>query len=175
MRLQYVGFYISNKIDYRRCDNLEGIDSNLIIIDILGSSTTRIINVYRSFNPQNGISQREKFKYQLSIIKEAFTKGTIILGDFNLDYFKKHSVNYTSSRMFEDFEEKLSDLDLIQLVRCNTWSRIVNNIFRESLLDHIYVNDPTICSDVTTLKPCFGDHKLVMIELLIINFLLSHL
>ena len=47
MRLQYVGFYISNKIDYRRCDNLEGIDSNLIIIDILGNSTTRIINVYR--------------------------------------------------------------------------------------------------------------------------------
>ena len=104
-RMSLVGFYISNKIDYRRCDNLEGIDSNLIIIDILGSSTTRIINVYRSFNPQNGISQREKFKYQLSIIKEAFTKGTIILGDFNLDYFKKHSVNYTSSRMFEDFEE----------------------------------------------------------------------
>ena len=121
--------------------------------------------MYRSFNPQNGISQREKFKYQLSIIKEAFTKGTIILGDFNLDYFKKHSVNYTSSRMFEDFEEKLSDLDLIQLVRCNTWSRIVNNIFRESLLDHIYVNDPTICNDVTTLKPCFGDHMLVMVEL----------
>ena len=49
-RMSRVGFYISNKIDYRRCDNLEGIDSNLIIIDILGSSTTRIINVYRSFN-----------------------------------------------------------------------------------------------------------------------------
>ena len=68
---------------------------------------------------------------------------------------------YFSSSEFD----KLSDLDLIQLVECNTWSRIVNNILRESLLDHIYVNDPTICNDVTTLKPCFGDHMLVMVEL----------
>ena len=74
-------------------------------------------------------------------------------------------VNYASSSLFEDFEEKLSDLNLIQLVQCNTWSRIVNNSFRESLLDHIYVTDPTICNNLTTLKPCFGDHLLVMVEL----------
>ena len=63
--------------------SLEGVDSNLIIIDIKGSNPSRIINVYKSFNPQNGQSQREKFKYQLSLIKEVFIKGTILLGDFN--------------------------------------------------------------------------------------------
>ena len=43
----------------------------------------------KSFNPQNGVSQRGKFKHQLSLIKESFTNKTILLGDFNLNYFKK--------------------------------------------------------------------------------------
>ena len=94
----------------------KGVDSNLIIIGIEGTCPTRIVNEYRSFNPQNGQSQREKFKYQLSLIREAFVKGTILLGDFNLDYLKKHCVNYSSGSLFKDFEEILCDLDLIQLV-----------------------------------------------------------
>ena len=83
-----VGFYISNEINYKRQSTLEGEDSNLIIIDIGSINQTRIINVYRSFNPQNGQSQTEKFKYQLRLIRKAFTKGTIVIGDFNLDYLK---------------------------------------------------------------------------------------
>ena len=67
--------------------------------------------------------------------------------------------------MFEDFEEELSDLNLIQLVQCSTWSRIVYDCFRDSLLDHIYVTDPKICNVLWTVKPCFGDHLLVSIEL----------
>ena len=163
--LSRVGFYISNEINYKRQASMEGEDSNLIIIDILGSNTTRIINVYRSFNPQNGISPREKFKYQLNLIREAYVKGTILLGDFNLDYLKKDCVNYSKASLFEDLEEKLSDLNLIQVVQCATWSRIINNIFKESLLDHIYVTDPTVCNNVTTVKPYFGDHLLVIVEL----------
>ena len=142
--------------------SLEGVDSNLIIIDIEGKSPTRIINVYRSFNPQNGQSQRNKFKYQLSLIREAFVKGTILLGDFNIDYQKKHCVNYSSGSLFEDFEEILSHLNLIQIVECATWSQIVNNCFVESLLDHIYVTDPTISRSITTVKQCFGDHLLIL-------------
>ena len=87
--LSRVGCYISNKLNYKRNLALEGVDSNLIIIDIEGTNPTRIINLYRSFNPQNGVSQRGKFKHQLSLIKESFTNKTILLGDFNLNYFKK--------------------------------------------------------------------------------------
>ena len=58
------------KLKLRRSD-LEGTDSNLIIIDIEGSLNTRLINVYRAFAPQNGVSQRDKFKYQLSLINTA--------------------------------------------------------------------------------------------------------
>ena len=58
-RQSRVAFYILNDINYTRHSSLEGVDSNLIIIDIEGKSPTRIINVYRSFNPQNGQSQRD--------------------------------------------------------------------------------------------------------------------
>ena len=45
------GIYLSNALEYRRMKNLEGTDSNLIIVDIVSSSTVkRIINVYRTFN-----------------------------------------------------------------------------------------------------------------------------
>ena len=89
-----VGFYVSNEVNSKRQSQLEGVDSKLIIIDIQDNNPTRIINVCRSFNPQNGQSQREKFKYQLSLIKNAYCKGAIILGDFNLDFLKKNCTNH---------------------------------------------------------------------------------
>ena len=56
-----VGFYVSKSVSYVRRYDLEGLDSNLIIIDLEGTLNIRLVNVYRSFAPQNGILQREKF------------------------------------------------------------------------------------------------------------------
>ena len=40
-----VGFYIAKSVCYVRRHDLEGTDSNLIVIDIEGSLNTRLINV----------------------------------------------------------------------------------------------------------------------------------
>ena len=40
-----VGIFISRRIDYMRKMKLEGEDSNLIIIDLMGTSKCRIINI----------------------------------------------------------------------------------------------------------------------------------
>ena len=103
-----VGFYVSKSVSYvRRCD-LEGSDSKLIVIDLEGTLNTRLINVYRSFAPQNGISQRDKFKYQLTLIKNAICNmNCILLGDFNLNYTRRHDVNYSHAKYFEDFDDVL--------------------------------------------------------------------
>ena len=63
-----VGFYFARNVNYVRKFDLEGTDSNMIIIDIEGPLNTWLINVYCSFAPQNSVSQREKFKYQLSLL-----------------------------------------------------------------------------------------------------------
>ena len=55
-----VGTYIKNSIKYERCTELEGVNKHLVIVDVLNGKKPkkRIINIYRSFNPQ-GTSQRE--------------------------------------------------------------------------------------------------------------------
>ena len=139
-----VGFYVSKKIRYVRRFDLEGLDSNLIIIDLEGTLNTRLINIYRSFAPQNGVSQHEKFKYQLSLINYAISNmSSTLLGDFNLNFAKKNDINYSHVKYFDDFDDVLSDKNLIQVVEFPTWSRIVNNVLIESIIDHVYLKDPT--------------------------------
>ena len=41
-----VGFYIARNVNYVRKFDLEGMDSNMIIIDIEGSLNTRLINFF---------------------------------------------------------------------------------------------------------------------------------
>ena len=80
-----MGIYVKSNIETIRRSELEGINSNLVIIDIRGEQNFRLINVYRCFNPTNGMCAKQFFIYQLGLIKAAFIKNTILLGDFNID------------------------------------------------------------------------------------------
>ena len=158
-----VGIYIKNDIKYVRKYELEGTNSHILIIDVTNKfKTYRIINIYRSFSPQEGISAREKFRHQLGLIKEALTNETVLIGDFNLDYCKRFDITYSHRNLFEDFEEVLSDENLVQLVKFKTWLRVVELTVKSSTLDHVYVKDISILDVITHIKPCFGDHELIM-------------
>ena len=74
------------------------------------------------------------------------TSDTILLGDFNIDFNKKFSVDYGRRGLFEDFDDALSNFGLEQLIDFVTWSRLVNNVYKTSLLDHVYVTDGTSVS-----------------------------
>ena len=70
----------------KRMHSLKGVNSNMIVIDIEGSSDiNRRINLYRSFSPQDNVSARDKFKYQLQLMKNTRTEKCVVLGDFNMD------------------------------------------------------------------------------------------
>ena len=86
-----------------------------------------------------------------------------------MDYKKKYDVNYCNANLFEIFDERLEDLNLIQLVKFDTWSRIVGLECRSSVLDHIYVNCVSLIQNVCHSKPIFGDQELVTAELCIIK------
>ncbi len=45
-----------------------------------------------------------------------------------------------------------------------TWSRVVNNVRRESIINQIYVGDPTAITSISTVISIFGDHILITIE-----------
>ena len=61
------------------------------------------------------------------------------MGDFNLDYSQKDNLNFRYKNMFEDLDAKLSDKNLIQIIDFPTWSRLINNVLKESILDHVYL------------------------------------
>ena len=156
-----VGCYIKSGIDYVRRTELEGKDSHLIILDIRAERDLRIINVYRSFNPLIPVSAKTLFENQLILINNAYTSNTILLGDFNLDWNRKGQLNYPFKNYFDCMDEVIAEHSLIQLVNFPTWSRTVQNEHRESIIDHIYTNNPSYISDVTGTTPYFGDHLLI--------------
>ena len=47
------------------------------------------------------------------------------------------------------------------MVKFPTWSRNVNNVHRESVLDHVYVTNPCFVTNLGGNDPYFGDHKLI--------------
>jgi hypothetical protein len=60
-----------------------------VIIDVRANKNLIIVNIYRSFNPQDGQHPRTFFNNQLERIRIAMNSNTILLGDFNLDWYKK--------------------------------------------------------------------------------------
>ena len=157
-----VGCYISTSLNYVRRSDLEESDLHIVIIDIKSIKNLRIINVYRPFNPLIHVNPRTFFNNQLQIIRNAYTRNTILLGDFNLDWNKKGAHEYAFKNYFNDMSEKLNDVDMIQLVKFPTWSRIVNGVLRESLLDHVYSNNPLDVINLHKIDPICGDHCMVV-------------
>ena len=89
------------------------------------------------------------------------TSKCVIVGDFNMDYAKIFDDNYNNKNLFQDFEDILSSFNLIQLVKFEIWSRMVGTERRSSILDHIYIKDPTVITKINYVQPFFGDHVLV--------------
>jgi hypothetical protein len=160
-----VGFYINKQISYIRRTNLEDKDSHLLIIDMNTSSTIRIIGLYQTFRSPDGSKPIDFFLKQINIIKRNFTSRTVLLGDFNLDARMQYRLDYSHKHIFVCLGELLGELNLHQMVDFPTWSCIINDIKKESILDHIYVNDITLIEKCSYTVPYFGDHVIVTADL----------
>ena len=134
------GIYIAKGIKYIRKTELEEPGHHLIIIDVFFEKWIRVINVYRSFRPL-GMSPIKLFENQLKIIKKALLSNCFIMGDFNLDARMEGVNSYNLKIPLCNLTEFALSNKLSQLVDFCTWSRIINGVKKESLLDHVYVND----------------------------------
>ena len=52
--------------------------------------------------------------------------------------------------------------NLTQIVKFPTWKRTVNDVMKTSILDHIFVKDPTPINNLHLIEPLTGDHCLLM-------------
>ena len=158
------GIYVSNKISYVRRSDLETNGLHSVIIDLNDTKKTRLINIYRPFNPPNK-TQKEFFEAQLTFIAANTNANTIVLGDFNLDHSKKYDINYSHKHYFTSLNNTFSRLDLHQTINFNTWSRVINNTLCTSILDHVYLKDPTQITDISSTTPPFGDHLMIAFKI----------
>ena len=107
------GMYILNNLSHVRRTDLEIPNMHIIIVDINDSRKTRVINIYRPFNPPSNLTQKEFFDHQLTILKNNITPSTILLGDFNLDQEKIFNPNYSHKNYFNSLLETFEPLNLI--------------------------------------------------------------
>ena len=87
------------------------------------------------------------------------------MGDFNLDLNMSDRNEYQRKVLLSVLNDFVLNSDLIQVVNFNTWSRNINGVKKQSLLDHIYVNNLSSVRKVDHVTPTFGDHELIMIEM----------
>ena len=157
--------YIKNGIAYKRRNDLEGCNNHLVIIDLMLNKPYRLINLYRVFSPQNNVTQKDFFTNQLQCITNANCKNLIISGDMNLDDSKRNDIGYHNKNLFDLLLEAFEPLNLIQLTTFYTWSRMINNVLKNSILDHVYTNNVTLIKNILPKDPIGGDHLIVTFEI----------
>ena len=162
--LARIACYIRAEIEYVRRIDLEKAESHLMILDIKTLKHLRLFNIYRSFRKHPEISSRDVFKNQLSCIAENTVENTIIMGDFNLDENKINSPEYAYKNLFLDMNEIWENINMLQLVDFDTWSRKINNQLKTSRLDHIYTNNNVIVDTPRGVDTLVGDHLLVITD-----------
>ena len=95
----------------------------------------------------------EFFSAQLEVVRNALTKNCFVMGDFNLDVRMEHRDDYVYKIPLSHLTEFANTNNLVQLVDFNTWSRAINRIKKESLLDHVYVEDDAAVTDIKFKEP----------------------
>ena len=89
----------------------------------------------------------------------------VAIGTFNLDENQKINTQYSYHRYYDLLQNRFNELNLIQLIKFNTWGRLVGNVWKESCLDHLHTNDSTSISNISTITPIMGDHKIITANL----------
>jgi hypothetical protein len=86
-----------------------------------------------------------------------------LLEDFNLDLFKKRRQNYQFKNYFNDINDILGGKTMVQFVVFQTWWKEVKGQQRESLVDHVCLNDPCKISNNTKIKLFFENHVMISV------------
>ena len=159
-----VAAYIHNNISYKRNRETEGTNVLLLNLDVK-YTITQLVGVYRQFKQTANQSQLFSFKKQLSEITD-FLKdedAVMITGDFNLDFNKINTQNYTCRRIYDELLELTYAFDLEQMVKEDTWSRMYQGTIRSSILDHVYLSNNEIMNTISVEKQPISDHSVVVL------------
>ena len=78
------------------------------------------------------------------------------MGDFNLDARMEGIGSYNLKALLLNLTEFALENKLCQIINFCTWSRLINGTKKESLLDHVYVNNIASVKDVHYVEPVYS-------------------
>ena len=116
----FSGWCLSGLCLYIRRKDLEKENMHIVIVDILGVKSTRIISLYRSFRPID-LTPGVFFESQLEILTNAQCSGCYILGDFNLDARMEFRPDYDRKIPLAQLSDFAVRNNFLQIVDFNTW------------------------------------------------------
>ena len=110
-----------------------------------------MVKVIFAWYLDHNVTQCDKFVYQLGLIKQAFTTSSILLGDFNLDWQRRHDISYSHKNSF------MVLLNWTELNWCgrlkhrwlNIWNRFTHKIFEMNWFSKIII--------VIELRMCYSE------------------
>ena len=79
-------------------------------------------------------------------------KNCIIMGDFNLDVRMELRPDYSYKTQLGHLTDFVLANHLILLVDFTTWSRTIKSKWKESFLDHVYINDIANVRNISCMK-----------------------
>jgi len=158
--------YIHNAVSYQRMLDIEESDNHVITL-FLPKMDICIASVYRTYQLTVKSNHHSAFTDQIGVIEKLLRrgKGSIILGDFNLDHNRRGDPSYHHSRLYELWKETETRHQLLQLVNFPTWSRLDRGTLKTSVLDHVYTNNNGLIDSISELSAIISDHCPIMATL----------
>ena len=147
--------YIRNTIKYERHEDKEKPNTHIILISIKeNNKVVQLASIYRTYKLTTRNTHKEEFIDQLEIVKNFLSNGnpSVLLGDMNLDYNKKGHLNYNHHALSTLLDELENGCGLTQLVKFNTWRRIIKGELKTSLLDHVYENEAGLVENIEEIS-----------------------
>lgn len=129
-----------------------------------------VVGIYRPYKKESDSTLTEQFDMlldKLTSIKSSH-QNVCFVGDFNVDYFNISNKSYHLSNLANRLTQWCVVNDLVQIVKDHTRSQTyitdVVNVTKESLLDHVYVDNIYIHQSVDVIPATNSDHSLITVK-----------
>ena len=162
--------YVKNSIKYTRQFQTEKPGSHVMLLRIeCENKVISLASIYRTYKLTGHVSHMQAFQEQVEILQEFMNANRgddcIIMGDMNLDERRRSDRSYNLHQLYQIWDEFEKEQNLIQMVKFSTWTRLHGQTLRQSIIDHVYVDNQALVEYVEEISVTIGDHVPVLISL----------
>ena len=129
-----------------------------------------IVGIYRPYKKESDTTMTEQFNLLLNSLTaiKSQNENICFVGDFNVDFFHISNKSYHLSTFASMLTQWCAENDLVQLVKEHTRSQIHFTedckVTKQSLLDHVYVDNIYIHDSVDVVPTTNSDHELITVK-----------